>query len=78
MQTFIASVVGAAIVSTVITKILATRYFKLADTHVNEMCDMTKKFIDDAAAVKVDGEELAKAIQKSIRDEYTRYLRLNR
>ena len=30
----------------IVTKILATRYFKIVDGYVNEMCKKTKEFVN--------------------------------
>lgn len=36
----------AVIVSIITTKILATRYFKIADGYVSDMCNKTKEFVE--------------------------------
>lgn len=37
------SIVASAIMATIVTKILAARYFKIVDGYVKDMCDMTNK-----------------------------------
>lgn len=40
--------IGSSIVtSAVVTKILATRYFKIVDGYVNDICENTKEFVDN-------------------------------
>lgn len=36
---------SSIITSIIVTKILATRYFKIVDGYVNEMCKKTKEFV---------------------------------
>lgn len=37
----------SVIVSVVTTKILATRYFKIVDGYVDDVCRETKEFVED-------------------------------
>lgn len=37
------SIVASAITSVIVTKILATHYFKIVDGYVKDMCSLTKK-----------------------------------
>lgn len=37
---------SSIIASIIVTKILATRYFKIVDGYVNEMCKKTKEFVN--------------------------------
>ena len=46
MWLIVLCIVGSAITSTVITKILATHYFKIVDGYVDEVCKKTKDFVD--------------------------------
>ena len=46
MLIVIVSMVGSVIVSIIITKILATHYFKIVDGYVNDICDKTEEFVD--------------------------------
>lgn len=39
-------IVISVVTSAVVTKILATRYFKIVDGYVNEMCKKTKEFVN--------------------------------
>ena len=36
----------SAITSVIVTKILATHYFKIVDGYVNGICDKTEEFVD--------------------------------
>lgn len=46
--------IGCSVVASVITtKILATYYFKIVDSYVDDMCHKTKRFIKDVEA-KID------------------------
>ena len=40
------SIVGSVAASVVVTKILATHYFKIVDGYVEDMCQKTKDFVD--------------------------------
>ena len=43
----IVTCIGSSIItSVVVTKILATHYFKIVDGYVDDMCRMTKEFVD--------------------------------
>lgn len=40
-------IVCSALSSIITTKILATHYFKIVDGYVDEICNNTKKFVED-------------------------------
>lgn len=44
---FATCIVGSVITSIVITKILATHYFKIVDGYVEKICEDTKNFVED-------------------------------
>lgn len=46
MQTILLSIMA----SVIITKIISTYYFKVIDTYVEDMCEMTKKAYEDIKA----------------------------
>jgi len=48
MEIIIACIVVSIITSAIITKILTNKHFEIINDHVDEMCDMTKEFIDRA------------------------------
>ncbi len=37
---------GSIITSTIVTKILATHYFKIVDGYVDDMCKKTREFVN--------------------------------
>lgn len=47
MQVIIISICSSIITSIVITKILATRYFKIVDGYVKNVCEDTQKFVEE-------------------------------
>lgn len=42
----VACVVCSVVTSVITTKILATRYFKIVDGYVDDVCSKTKDFVD--------------------------------
>ena len=40
------SIASSIVTSVVVTKILATHYFKIVDGYVDDMCQKTKEFVD--------------------------------
>lgn len=46
MWLIVLCIVGSAITSTIITKILATHYFKIVDGYVDDMCKKTREFVN--------------------------------
>lgn len=46
MATVIASIGCSVVASIVVTKILATHYFKIVDGYVDDICRKTKEFTD--------------------------------
>lgn len=46
MWTIVASIGGSIITSAIITKILATHYFKIVDGYVDGVCNNTKEFVE--------------------------------
>lgn len=46
MRIVCTSIIGAVIASVIVTKILATHYFKIVDGYVEDMCRKTKEFVD--------------------------------
>lgn len=46
MKLMIICICSSIITSIIVTKILATRYFKIVDGYVNEMCKKTKEFVN--------------------------------
>lgn len=46
MWVIIGSVCISAITSVIVTKILATHYFEIVDGYVEDMCKITKDFIN--------------------------------
>lgn len=44
---FATCIVGSVITSIVITKILATHYFKIVDGYVEKICEDTKNFVEE-------------------------------
>lgn len=45
-------IVCSVITSAVTTKILATRYFKIVDGYVDDMCNKTKEFVESIRCKK--------------------------
>ena len=43
---FAICIVGSVITSITVTKILATHYFEIVDSHVNEICKATREFVN--------------------------------
>lgn len=43
MWTVLGSVIGSAIISVIVTKKLAVRYFVIVDSYVKEICDKTDR-----------------------------------
>lgn len=56
MLQVIISLLGSAILSIIITKKLAIDYFKIIDGHVSDVCETTKKYVDEIKAM-VDKHE---------------------
>ncbi len=46
MQVIMISICGSIITSIVVTKILATHYFKIVNGYVDEMCKKTREFVN--------------------------------
>lgn len=46
MGTIILYIIRSAIISVIITKILATHYFKIIDGYVDDMIEQTKDFVE--------------------------------
>lgn len=46
METIILCIICSAIISVIITKILATHYFKIIDGYVDDMIEMTRDFVE--------------------------------
>ncbi len=40
------SIASSIVTSAIVTKILATHYFKIVDGYVDDMCQKTKEFVD--------------------------------
>ena len=41
-------IICSAVTSVAVTKILATHYFKIVDGYVDDICNKTKKFVENA------------------------------
>lgn len=41
----VACIAISALTATIVTKVLATHYFKIVDGYVNDICDKTAKFM---------------------------------
>ncbi len=76
------SIAASAITSVIVTKILAAHYFKLVDSYVEDMCNLTKESNKTAldainkledVVIKIDGEALHRAVQKGLRKADARY-----
>lgn len=46
MEIAVICIIGSAITSVGVTKVLATHYFKIVDGYVKEMCEKTKEFVN--------------------------------
>lgn len=46
MEVALMCIISSIITSAVVTKILATHYFKIVDGYVEEMCEKTRKFVN--------------------------------
>lgn len=46
MEVVLMCIISSIITSAVVTKILATRYFRIVDGYVEEMCKKTKEFVN--------------------------------
>lgn len=45
------SIVASVITSAIVTKVLATYYFKIVDSYVKDMCDLTNKSNESTMAI---------------------------
>lgn len=50
-MSYIGAALISAIVSIIVTKILATRYFEIVNGHVDDMCNETKKFVEEVKSM---------------------------
>jgi len=46
MEIVVICITSSVVVSVVVTKILATHYFKIVDGYVKEICEKTKEFVN--------------------------------
>lgn len=68
------SIAASALTSVIITKVLAARYFKIVDSYVEDMCDLTDRAnkktleaidkLENIKTLKVDEEALYRAVQR--------------
>ncbi len=63
------SIVASMITSAITTKVLAARYFKIVDSYVKDMCDLTNRSNESTMAIV---RRLEQCVSSKEREEGTR------